>query len=275
MVIVDPEYSRVDGWLPVDILELQKIDDIAALEGCSLSIVHGCWSAGFTVEVFGVQDKWYREYLHGEDGRGPTAGDRPGTHESDDLTNCQGDPPLIFAGRWRKVSTAGAVDLSAVFQVGGSGSLVVSIAKGTVTRWKTEAGRSDNSLRVNAVDSAGRNPDASHLCEVELEANSGRQVRRECRPEAPQLPSTNLDLDLGDVRADIASLRSELNQKPSAEVVREREGVVRREHQGVSAPCRRGAGQESQKRPSMVSRGVFPEALKARARKQARCQEGS
>ena len=67
------------GWASGDILELQKFDDIAAPKGCSLSFVHGSWSAGFKVEVFGVQDKWYREYLHGEDGPGPTAGDRPST----------------------------------------------------------------------------------------------------------------------------------------------------------------------------------------------------
>ena len=44
---VDPENSRVAGWAPDDILELQKFDDIAALKGCSLSFVHGSWSAGF------------------------------------------------------------------------------------------------------------------------------------------------------------------------------------------------------------------------------------
>ena len=185
------------GWAPGDILELQNVDDNAAPQGYSLGFVHGSWSAGLKVEVFGVQDKWYREYLHGEDGPGPTAGHRPSTHESDDLANCQGDPPLMFVGRWRKVSTAGAVDLSAVSWLSGSGSRVVSMAKGIVRLWKAETGRSDNSSKVNAVDSAGRNPDAGPPCEVELEANSGRQDRRRCRPEAPQLPSTGLDLDLG------------------------------------------------------------------------------
>ena len=153
-------YSRVAGWAPGDILELQNVDDNAAPQGCSLCVVHGRWGAGFKVEVFGVQDKWYREYLHGEDGPGSTAGDRPSTHDIDDLANCQGNPPLIFVSGWRKVSTAGAVDLSAVSQLGGSGSRVVSMAKGIVTRWKAESGRSDNFSRVNAVDSAGGNPDA-------------------------------------------------------------------------------------------------------------------
>ena len=110
---------------------------------------------------------------------------------------------------------------------------MVSMVKGIVTRWKAESGRSGNSSRVNAVDSAGRSPDAGHPCEVQLEVHSGRQVRRECRPEAAQLPSMGLDLDLGDVEATIASLRSELSQKPPAEVVRERDGAIRSEDQGA------------------------------------------
>ena len=48
----------------------------------------------------------------------------------------------MFVGRWRKVSTAGAVDLSAVSGLGGSGSRVASMAKGIVRRWKAETGRS-------------------------------------------------------------------------------------------------------------------------------------
>ena len=64
----------------------------------------------------------------------------------------------MFVGRRRKVSTAGAVDLSAVSLLGGSGSRVVSMAKGFVARWRAECGRSDNSSRVNAIDSAGRTP---------------------------------------------------------------------------------------------------------------------
>ena len=152
---------------------------------------------------------------------------------------------LIFVGRWRRVTTVGAVDLSAVYWLGGSGSRVVSMAKGIATRWIAECGRSDYSSRVNAADSAGRNPDAGHPCEVELEASSGRQVRRECRPETPQPLTQGLRLGPGNVEVIIASLRSELHQKPPAVVVREREGAIRREDQGGSAPCRRGAGQES------------------------------
>ena len=67
-------------------------------------------------------------YLHGEEGRGPTVGYRPRTHESDDLAKFQGDPPLLFIGRWRKVSSMGAVDLSAVPWLGGNGR-VVSMTK--------------------------------------------------------------------------------------------------------------------------------------------------
>ena len=85
---VHPECSQVAGWAPGDILELQNVDDNAAPQGYSLGFVHGSWSACSKVEVFWVQDKWYREYLHGEDGPGPTAGHPPSTHESDDLPNC-------------------------------------------------------------------------------------------------------------------------------------------------------------------------------------------
>ena len=158
----------------------------------------------------------------------------------------------MFVGRWRKVSTAGAVDLSAVSWLSGSGSRVVSVAKGIVRRWKAETGRSDNSSKVNAVDSAGRNPDAGHPCEVELEANSGRQDPRRCRPESPHLPSTCFDLDLGDVEATIACLRSELSQKPPAEVVWEREGEIWREDQGVL----RRAGAELGRNHGGDTRGV-------------------
>ena len=68
------EHSRVAGWAPGDMLELQNVDDNAAPQGCSLGCVHGSWGAGFKLAVFWVQDKWYPEDLHGEDGPGPTAG---------------------------------------------------------------------------------------------------------------------------------------------------------------------------------------------------------
>ena len=129
---------------------------------------------------------------------------------------------------------------------------MVSMAKGIVTRCKADAGRDDNSFRVNAVDSAGRNPDAGHPCEVEMEANCGPELRREYHPDAPQLPCTGLDLDVGDVQSTIAPLRSELSQKPTAEVVREREGAIRREDQGAL----RRAGVELGKNHSGDTRGV-------------------
>ena len=104
---------------------------------------------------------------------------------------------------------------------------------------------------------------------MELEANSGWQVRRECRPEAPQLPSGDLDLDLGDVEATIASLRSELSQKPPAEVLREREGPSGAKTKGLCAvPARSWAG--IIEATLVVQEKVFREALRARARKQAR-----
>ena len=77
------------------------------------------------------------------------------------------------------------MDVSAVSGLGGSGSRVASMAKGIVRRWKAESGRSDNLSRVNAVDSASRNPDAGHPSEVELEANSGRQGSARVSPRSP------------------------------------------------------------------------------------------
>ena len=74
---IDPENSRVAGWVRGDILELQNIHDNAAPQECSLGFVHGGCSGGSKVEVFWVQDKWYREYLDGEKGPGRTAGHRP------------------------------------------------------------------------------------------------------------------------------------------------------------------------------------------------------
>ena len=121
------------------------------------------------------------------------------------------------------VRTARPVDLSAFFWLGGSGSRVVSTAKRIVTRWRAECGRSDYSSRVNAIDSAGRTPKRVTVAKWSWRRTLAGRFWRECRPEAPQLPSTGVDLDLGDVEATIASLRSELSQKPPAEVLRERE----------------------------------------------------
>ena len=71
---VDPEYSRLAGWAPGDILELHNVGDNVAPQGCSLGFVHCSCGAGFKVEVLCVHDKWYHEHLQGEDGPGSTAG---------------------------------------------------------------------------------------------------------------------------------------------------------------------------------------------------------
>ena len=202
-------------------------------------------------------------------GLGPTAGYRPSTHESDDLTNVQGDPPLMFVGRWRKVGTAGAVDLRAVSWLGRSGSRVVSMAKGIVTRWKADAGRDDNSFRVNAVDSAGRNPDAGHPCAVELEANCGRQVRQ----DTTQTPRKFL------VRA--CTWLWVTSRPPLANCLKSRHmklfgnekvpsGAKTKELRAVLA----WSWARIVEATLVVSRGVLPEALPACARKQARWHKG-
>ena len=126
----------------------------------------------------------------------------------------------MFVGCWRKVSPAGAVDLSAISWLGGSGSRVVSMAKGTNTRWKAESGRSDNSSRVNAVDSAGTN-----LARVILAKWSWtRTLAGRFGGSADQKPRNFL-------------LRAWtwiwVTSRPPAEVVREREGSRRREDQGA------------------------------------------
>ena len=114
----------------------------------------------------------------------------------------------MFAGRWRRVSTAGKVDLSAVSWLSGSGSRVVSKAKGTVTRWKAEIERSVNSSRVNVVDSAGGDPDAGHRCGVELAGELWPAGLAGVPPRSPSSSFYGLGLGLGSRRGIVSKAAS-------------------------------------------------------------------